>query len=1152
MPPSVRPSPNPSTDTLSAAPPLTFGASAASSSRSSSRSVHTLRPALRRPDADMDSDSSSAGSDISARLSAPPNVKIPLGDAVEGIRREVREMRSVLNGTASGRTTPKRRRKGTRSGTDGERSRGATFSALGARSADEKSLLQRELEEANDFMTHTPIDSPIIASSSSIMSDSSAGAYPYHWAGNPYPSTYTDIPPSPSPSLHFSTSSSFQSSSHTPHTSLASSVYPLSSSSTNNTGTNTYTYTYSGMSSPTSPMSNGTYRTNSLAFSQLSQSRSMQYLPLSPSLLSGSASVHSQSLASTTGDGEDDVAYRLKLLVQNRYYLPSPHDKPSVRELGGLSVSPSGGITNTSLGSKPKSPSGGLRGLFGPRSRSNSSLNSSPQKSPSGTNAPPLPQQPNGVRSSRSQVFTRAAAGPAPAPSLAVPGTFPRRASSPAIPSPPTSRTPEPKGRVMVIKERVPDLPRAAREARLREEERVRTHPGVMKRREREMLEQSQEWEVDPTEEVDTAPAALKDPVAARVAKVPMVPPRAPARPPPPPPSQQEVQTVGLGISEPAPVPETESKAKSVRAESEWETEDSEYEPAPVQARQPVEVDPEEAAWRRALLHQAVGLSMVEAWPSRVIADEAEDSSAWETEAPVPTPKPAQAQARRPLGQEMYGGSNVDLRMNRQRTPSNVSASAASSARNSVRKVASQPSMVVGPPPRVPLPPLPIPPPPDRIRPVAPLSAPAVLLPPAEVTERAAPSMQHPFDQVPSRPWAEASASPRQSFDSISVYSGTDGEDRKRDTIIALPRTTFPSQSPAPASSSMHERNASVTTSSSISSSLMQERRNDVPVSRSQFPSRSSSLAKSQPGSPHSVRVPSLPSSPNTPGSFKRKPAPLVLGGPEFATYPIPRGPLHPALQKDGSILAFPTTDEGLVEFPTQRIAMTPSSIGASMGHGLPSTAPHDVSRFPINRVASPAMSNFSMPNGVPRASSTFSHADTVSLAPSSKYHSSGARTTPLDQYGFDRRRPITNTPVEPPRSASPSARSFFSRFRKDSNKKSRIPGSTFDLLKNMPASQSTVSLAMTRTGGISSENVNLVANQSGRSGSSDAGVPPPLPFTPNTPTAAWTRSQNSEDPAVRRLDGMLAQHVEAERERMRQIASGISQRKLTAGSARS
>ncbi|KZT61272.1 hypothetical protein CALCODRAFT_514805 [Calocera cornea HHB12733] len=1140
MPASVRPSPNPSTDTLSAAPPLTFGASAASSSRSSSRSVHTLRPVLRRPDADMDSDSSSAGSDISARLSAPPNVKIPLGDAVEGIRREVREMRSVLNGTASGRTTPKRRKKGTRSGTDVERSRGGgAFSALGARSADEKSLLQRELEEANDFMTHTPIDSPVIASSSSIMSDSSAGAYPYHWAGNPYPSTYTDIPPSPSPSLHFSTSSSFQSSSHTPHTSLASSVYPLSSSSTNNTGTNTYTYTYSGMSSP---MSNGTYRPNSLAFSQLSQSRSMQYLPLSPSL-SGSASVHSQSLASTTGE-DDDVAYRLKLLVQNRYYLPSPHDKPSVRELGGLTVSASGGITNTTMSGKPRSPSGGLRGLFTPRARSNSSLNSSPQKSPSGT--PPLPQHPNGIRSSRSQVFTRAAAGPAPAPPLAVPGTFPRRATSPAVPSPPTSRTPEPKGRVMVIKEKVPDLPRAAREARLREEERVRTHPGVMKRREREILEQSQEWEVDPTEEVDTAPAALKDPVAARVAKVPMIPPRAPTRPPPPPPTpQEEREDVGLGISAPAPAPEPENKAKSVRGESEWETEDSEYEPVQNQApaRQPMEVDPEEAAWRKALLHQAVGLSMVEAWPSRVIADETEDSSAWETEAPVPMPKPAaQTQQRRPLGQGMYGGSNVDLRTNRQRTPSN--ASAASSAKKSVRKVASQPSMVVGPPPRMPLPPLPIPPLPEVIRPVVPHSAPAVLLPPAEVMEKRPKPAESAADNVWTGLPYEPETSTRQSFDSISIYSGTDGEARKRDTIVALPSTTIPSSPPSrTVTSPMHERNASGATTSSMASSSMRQGGDDMAAHGSSLRSRGGSIAQSRPGSPRSIRMPSLPNSPNSAGSFKRKPAPLVLGGPELATFPIPRGPLHPALQKDGSILALPFVEDGGLEFPTQRMAMTPTSIGASIGHGYPSTAPHDMVQFPINRVASPAMSNFSMPGSVPRASSTFSHADAISLAPSSKYHSSGARTTPLDQYGFDRRRPITNTPVEPPRSASPSARSFFGRFRKDSNKKARLPGSTFDLLKHMPASQSTVSLAMTRPGGISSENVNLVSNQSGRSGSSDAGVSPIVPLAQNTPTAAWTRSQHSEDPAVRKLDGMLQQHVEAERERLRQIASGMSAR---------
>ncbi|EJU01122.1 hypothetical protein DACRYDRAFT_22900 [Dacryopinax primogenitus] len=304
-------------------------------------------------------------------------------------------------------------------------------------------------------------------------------------------------------------------------------------------------------------------------------------------------------------------------------------------------------------------------------------------------------------------------------------------------------------------------------------------------------------------------------------------------------------------------------------------------------------------------------------------------------------------------------------------------------------------------------------------------------------------------------------------------------------------------------------------------------------------------LAGSQPASPR-ARLPSSPGTLQSAGSFRKKPAPLVLVAPDTTIYPLPRGPLHPALQKD----ARPLQEDGLLDVPTQKMSITPSSIGPSLGHGYPSTAPHDIHHFPVNRAASPAMSNFSMPPGIPRASSTFSHADTISLAPSSKYHSSGATTSPLDQYGFDRRRPITNTPVEP-RSASPSARSFFSRFRKDSHKKARIPGTTLEMLKQMPASQSSVNIALTRTGGISSENVALVSNQSGHSGSSDAGVSP-IGMTQNTPTAAWTRSQQSEDPHVRRLDGLLAQHVESERERMRQIASGMGARAQAAPPTRS
>jgi len=127
----------------------------------------------------------------------------------------------------------------------------------------------------------------------------------------------------------------------------------------------------------------------------------------------------------------------------------------------------------------------------------------------------------------------------------------------------------------------------------------------------------------------------------------------------------------------------------------------------------------------------------------------------------------------------------------------------------------------------------------------------------------------------------------------------------------------------------------------------------------------------------------------------------------------------------------------------------------------------------------------------------------------------------------LDPTKPLTNTPSQPAQ-----CESFLSRITRASSTRSvpgskgvagssvRIPASAFELMRlqtELPQGGSAGAIASADSAPISI----IGDNTQGQS------------------VALWTDEQAMVNPSIRKLDGMLAQHIEAEKDTMRRIALG-------------
>ena len=229
----------------------------------------------------------------------------------------------------------------------------------------------------------------------------------------------------------------------------------------------------------------------------------------------------------------DDVSYRLRLLVKNSYFLPPAHSKPSPSDFAYSAANAS---------KKPTSPT--FLDLF--RVGRSKSKPSSPHTSPKAANTPIL----------RTTSDSTTASGYV---------TRPQPNSLPTTPSRPSASPQDRTGRVVVVREKMADLAGAAKQAELE-----------MKNRSNRRDQSSQKGQavnfddvIDPTDAVDLPPPSAGYPFAVQASAI-----------------------HGLGVEE--------SVGAALLAER----------LPPPQSPGLSLLTPEEYAWRKALLHEAVNHSL--------------------------------------------------------------------------------------------------------------------------------------------------------------------------------------------------------------------------------------------------------------------------------------------------------------------------------------------------------------------------------------------------------------------------------------------------------------------------------------------------------------------------------------------------------------
>ncbi|KAG8931766.1 hypothetical protein FRC02_002173 [Tulasnella sp. 418] len=281
--------------------------------------------------------------------------------------------------------------------------------------------------------------------------------------------------------------------------------------------------------------------------------------PSSPSSASFSSSLHTRTTETESMDPHqfldpDDMSYRLQLLVRNTYFLPPAHSKPSQSELSLLAAESAHHV--------PPSKSPTFMDFFrGSKSRSssrspNANISSNNRSAPS---PPPL-----------RQVKSHGALGPR----KLVPPPSDTSSSSQGL----SQAAAERRGRVVVIREKVEDLAVAAQEAQVqmrvqqqqqqaaqlsaprRSDDRRRTKSYSSRRSERI------EDVIDPTDAVDLPSYQFQ-------------------------PQPSAIHGLGLGV-------DASGLSAAVLADQL---------PPPGSP----ETSKEDLRWRKALLHQAVGLSMM-------------------------------------------------------------------------------------------------------------------------------------------------------------------------------------------------------------------------------------------------------------------------------------------------------------------------------------------------------------------------------------------------------------------------------------------------------------------------------------------------------------------------------------------------------------